>query len=301
MKEKVLITGYNGSLAKRLTPYLQEKYSIVYLSSRKKSINNKDVFYWNLQSKYIDENVFSNCQHIIHLSGYNIINRWSKKNKEKMYASRIHAANLLFEKCKEQNINLKTFISASAMGYYGLGAEKEVDETTPSGNDWLANLVIDWEAAANQFKEIGARIVNLRISLMMDKNSGFLKATMFPLKFGITSIFLPSNLTYSWIHIDDLSRFILYSLENNKISGPYNMASPIKQTQFEIINEIRNCIFKYALIFPIPIFVMRIVLGNRSQLIKGGLYLKVDKLLNSGFKLNYPTISSFLLNKQILL
>jgi len=297
MKEKVLITGYNGSLAKRLTPYLQEKYSIVYLSSRKKSINNKDVFYWNLQSKYIDENVFSNCQHIIHLSGYNIINRWSKKNKEKMYASRIHAANLLFEKCKEQNINLKTFISASAMGYYGLGAEKEVDETTPSGNDWLANLVIDWEAAANQFKEIGARIVNLRISLMMDKNSGFLKVTMFPLKFGITSIFLPSNLTYSWIHIDDLSRFILYSLENNKISGPYNMASPIKQTQFEIINEIRSCIFKYALIFPIPIFVMRIVLGNRSQLIKGGLYLKVDKLLNSGFKLNYPTISSFLLNK----
>jgi len=301
MKEKVLITGYNGSLAKRLTPYLQEKYSIVYLSSKKKSVNNKDVFYWNLQSKYIDENVFSNCQHIIHLSGYNIINRWSKKNKEKMYASRIHAANLLFEKCKEQNINLKTFISASAMGYYGLGAEKEVDETTPSGNDWLANLVIDWEAAANQFKEIGARIVNLRISLMMDKNSGFLKAAMFPLKFGITSIFLPSNLTYSWIHIDDLSRFILYSLENNEISGPYNMASPIKQTQFEIINEIRNCIFKYALIFPIPIFVMRIVLGNRSQLIKGGLYLKVDKLLNSGFKLNYPTISSFLLNKQILL
>ena len=75
------------------------------------------------------------------------------------------------------------------------------------------------------------------------------------------------------------------------------MASPIKQTQFEVIKEIRSCIFKYAFIFPIPIFVMKIVLGNRSQLIKGGLYLKVDKLLNSGFKLNYTSISSFLLNK----
>lgn len=297
MKEKVLITGYNGSLAKRLTSYLQDKYSIVYLSSRKKSVNNKDVFYWNLQSKYIDENVFSNCQHIIHLSGYNIINRWSKKNKDKMYSSRIHAANLLFEKCKEHSINLKTFISASAMGYYGFGAEKDVDETSPAGKDWLANLVVDWEAAANQFKEIGARIVNLRISLMMDKNSGFLKVTMLPLRFGITSIFLPSNLTYSWIHVDDLSRFILYSLDNKEISGPYNMASPKRQTQYEVIKEIRSCVFKYALIFPIPIFVMRIVLGNRSQLIMGGLYLKVDKLLNSGFKLNHPTISSFLLNK----
>ena len=214
-----------------------------------------------------------------------------------MYSSRIDAANLLFENCKKYNINLKTFISASAMGYYGLGAEKEVDENAPPGTDWLANLVVEWESAANRFKEIGARSVNLRISLMMDKNSGFLKVTMLPLKFGVTSIFLPSDLNYSWIHIDDLSRFILYSLENKKISGPYNMASPIKQTQFEVIKEIRSCIFKYAFIFPIPIFVMKIVLGNRSQLIKGGLYLKVDKLLNSGFKLNYTSISSFLLNK----
>ena len=297
MNETILITGYNGALAKRLTSYLQEKYSLVYLSSRKKSVNNEDIFYWNIETQYIDENVFNNCAHIIHLSGYNIINRWSKKNRQKMYSSRIDAANLLFENCKKYNINLKTFISASAMGYYGLGAEKEVDENTPPGTDWLANLVVEWESAANRFKEIGARSVNLRISLMMDKNSGFLKVTMLPLKFGVTSVFLPSDLNYSWIHIDDLSRFILYSLENKKISGPYNMASPIKQTQFELIKEIRSCIFKYAFIFPIPIFVMKIVLGNRSQLIKGGLYLKVDKLLNSGFKLNYTSISSFLLNK----
>ena len=297
MNETILITGYNGALAKRLTSYLKEKYSLVYLSSRKKSVNNKNIFYWNIETQYIDENVFNNCAHIIHLSGYNIINRWSKKNRQKMYSSRIDAANLLFENCKKYNINLKTFISASAMGYYGLGAEKEVDENTPPGTDWLANLVVEWESAANRFKEIGARTVNLRISLMMDENSGFLKVTMLPLKFGVTSIFLPSDLNYSWIHIDDLSRFILYSLENKKISGPYNMASPIKQTQFEVIKEIRSCIFKYAFIFPIPIFVMKIVLGNRSQLIKGGLYLKVDKLLNSGFKLNYTSISSFLLNK----
>ena len=297
MNETILITGYNGALAKRLTSYLKEKYSLVYLSSRKKSVNNEDIFYWNIETQYIDENVFNNCAHIIHLSGYNIINRWSKKNRQKMYSSRIDAANLLFENCKKYNINLKTFISASAMGYYGLGAEKEVDENAPPGTDWLANLVVEWESAANRFKEIGARSVNLRISLMMDKNSGFLKVTMLPLKFGVTSVFLPSDLNYSWIHIDDLSRFILYSLENKKISGPYNMASPIKQTQFEVIKEIRSCIFKYAFIFPIPIFVMKIVLGNRSQLIKGGLYLKVDKLLNSGFKLNYTSISSFLLNK----
>ena len=65
MNETILITGYNGALAKRLTSYLKEKYSLVYLSSRKKSVNNKDIFYWNIETQYIDENVFNNCTHII--------------------------------------------------------------------------------------------------------------------------------------------------------------------------------------------------------------------------------------------
>jgi len=151
--------------------------------------------------------------------------------------------------------------------------------------------------ASNQFVKLGARVVNLRISLMMDLNSGFLKVTLFPLKFGITSVFIPSNLSYSWIHIDDLSRFIKYSIETPSVSGPYNMASPKKQTQYELIREIRQCIFKYAIIFPVPIFLVKVFLGGRSQLVKGGLHLKVDKLLNSGFKHSYTTISSFLLNK----
>ena len=297
MKEKILITGYNGSLAKRLVHFLNDNYSLVFLSSSKKSVNNKDVFYWNIEEGYIDESALIGCQHVIHLSGYNIINRWSKKNIHKMRTSRVDASNLLFEKCKSLNKNIKTFVSASAMGYYGLGVEKDVDENHPPGNDWLAKLVVDWELASNQFVKLGARVVNLRISLMMDLNSGFLKVTLFPLKFGITSVFIPSNLSYSWIHIDDLSRFIKYSIETTSVSGPYNMASPIKQTQYEVIREIRQCIFKYAIIFPVPIFLVKVFLGGRSQLVKGGLHLKVNKLLNSGFKHSYTTISSFLLNK----
>ena len=92
-----------------------------------------------------------------------------------MRTSRIDTSNLLFEKCKSLNKNIKTFVSASAMGYYGLGVEKDVDENHPPGNDWLAKLVVDWESASNQFVKLGTRVVNLRISLMMDLNSGFFK------------------------------------------------------------------------------------------------------------------------------
>ena len=297
MKEKILITGYNGALAQRLSFFLKEKYTLVFLSSSKKSVNKQDVFYWNIKEGYIDEEALVSCSYIIHLSGYNIINRWSNRNKERMHTSRIDAANLLFEKCKEMNLQIKSFVSASAMGYYGLGLEKDVDENYPPGQDWLAKLVVDWESAANKFSEIGARVVSLRISLMMDLASGFLKVTLLPLKFGVTSVFMPSNLSYSWIHIDDLANFIVYSIENKNVSGPYNMAAPSKQTQYEVIKEIKQCICRFAIIFPIPLFIMKIILGGRSQLVKGGLHLKVDKLLNSGFKFKYPTISSFLSNK----
>jgi uncharacterized protein (TIGR01777 family) len=294
MQDKILITGYNGALAQRLRSFLKNDYELIYLTSNKKSVDNHSIYYWDVKNNYVDENALLGCSHIIHLCGFNIMNSWSKKNKEKMHSSRVDTANLLFDKCKSLGVNIKTFIGASAMGYYGLGVESDVDENSPLGEDWLAKLSFDWEAAANQFEKIGSRIVNLRISLMMDLNSGFLKVTLLPMRLGITSVFLPSNLAYSWIHIDDLCGFITYALRNQNIVGPFNMAAPNKQNQLEVIREIKKYIFKNALIFPIPLFLMKIILGGRSQVIKGGLYLKTDKLIDSGYKYKYPTISSFL-------
>ena len=72
------------------------------------------------------------------------------------------------------------------------------------------------------------------------------------------------------------------------------MSTPLKQSQYELIKEIRKYVFSYALIFPIPIFIMKLVLGGRSQLLSGGLHLKPTKLVESGFKYYFPTISSFL-------
>ena len=292
--EKVLITGFNGALAKRVTLFLENKYDLIYLTSNKKSANNKDIFYWNIKENYIDDKALINCDHIIHLCGFNIMNKWSDKNKKLMYSSRVDTANFLYHKCKDLQVNIKTFIGASAMGYYGLNKIADVDENSPAGNDWLAKLSIDWEEAANNFKNIGSRTINLRISLLMDPKSGFLRVTLFPLRLGFTSVFLPSNLSYSWIHIDDVARFVLFALHKKNVEGPYNMSTPLKQSQYELIKEIRKYIFSYALIFPIPIFIMKLVLGGRSQLLRGGLHLKSIKLVESGFKYYFPTISSFL-------
>ena len=299
MSERVLITGYNGALAKRVAIILEKKFDLVFLTSNKKSVNNKNIFFWNIEEEYIDPLALKDCKHIIHLCGFNIMNRWSKKNRELMYSSRVLTANLLFKKCFELELKIESFIGASAMGYYGLNTIADVDESAENGSDWLAKLSLDWENAANQFNKIGSRIVNLRISLLMDLNSGFLKVTLLPLKIGITSIFTPADLVYSWIHIDDVAKFILYAIENNHVAGPYNMAVPSRQSQKELIKEIKSCVFPFAIIFRIPIFLMKLFLGGRSQVLSGGLYLKSDKILNSGFNFTYPSVTSFLKNNKI--
>ena len=122
MKERIIITGYSGSLAKITIALLKDDYEIIGLTSNKKKVNNKDIFYWNTSTNEIDEKALENCKHIIHLAGYPILKRWTTKNKRLMHQSRIGAANLLFNKCKKLNISPVTFISASAIGIYGLNA-----------------------------------------------------------------------------------------------------------------------------------------------------------------------------------
>ena len=165
MKERIIITGYSGSLARKTTELLKDNYEIIGLTSNKKSVNNKNIYYWNTSTDEIDERALENCKHIIHLSGYSILKRWTKRNIRLMHESRIGAANLLFNKCKELNISPTTFISASAIGIYALNARGVKSENDKVGTDWIARMASDWEESAQQFKQIGSRIIKMRISL----------------------------------------------------------------------------------------------------------------------------------------
>ena len=110
MKDRIIITGYSGSLARRTTELLKDNYEIIGLTSNKKRVNNKNIYYWNISTDEIDERALENCKHIIHLSGYPILKRWTKKNKILIQQSRIGAANLLFNKCKNKAHSFPFFL-----------------------------------------------------------------------------------------------------------------------------------------------------------------------------------------------
>jgi len=283
VKERIIITGYSGSLARRTTELLKDNYEIIGLTSNKKRVNNKNIYYWNTSTDEIDERALENCKHIIHLSGYPILKRWTKKNKRLMHQSRIGAANLLFNKCKQLNISPKTFISASAIGIYGLNARGIKSEKDKIGTDWIARMASDWEESAQEFKKIGSRVVQMRISLLMNQETAFLKYNLLSMKLGIGVVIGSKKKKISWIHVDDAANFIKEAITNENYKGAYNLATtkPISQEMF--IKKIKERLFPYALIIRIPSFIIRLFLGKRSQIINTDVSINVDKLKKEGF------------------
>jgi len=283
MKDRIIITGYSGSLAKRTTELLKDNYEIIGLTSNKKRVNNKNIYYWNTSTYEIDERALKNCKHIIHLSGYPILKRWTKRNKRLMHESRVSASNLLFNKCKELNISPTTFISASAIGIYGLNARGIKSEKDKIGTDWIARMAAEWEESAMEFKKIGSRVVQMRISLLMNQETAFLKYNLLSMKLGIGVVIGSKKKNISWIHVDDAANFIKEAIAHENYKGAYNLATtkPISQEMF--IKKIKERLFPYALIIKIPSFIIKLFLGKRTQIINTDVSINVDKLKKEGF------------------
>jgi len=300
MKDVVLITGANGSLAQSLAKQLNKDYAVRFLTTKKVLANKESHFYWNLEKEYVDSRALANCKHIIHLAGYPILKKWTKKNKQLIYNSRVKSTSLLFSKCKSLNIKIEALICASAIGIYESSLKEEVTEGAIKGDNWIAKMACDWESAADKFKEIGARVIQMRLSLIFNKNAGFLKYNLLSMQYGIGIVIGKGNNTINWIHIDDVVNFILESIKNKNYTGPYNLASNETISQRELIKFIKKKLFPYSVIIKVPIFLVKLLLGKRIQIIDTNISISVNKLKEQGFLWKYNNLDKMLeRNKSI--
>ena len=289
MKETVLISGKNGLLANRFWELQKSKYNLKFLSTDKKKCDNISVFYWNIKNEFIDGNALKDCNHIVHLAGYPIINRWTKENKKKMYESRINSTKLIYKYCKKLMIKPKTFISASAIGIYGLESEGEKDENDITNTDWISKMAIDWEKSADIFKKINAKVVKMRISLIISKKSLFLKSYLLSMRFGIATLLGSKSRHISWIHIDDAVNFIDQAINNKKYNGAYNLATSKSLNQGKLVQIIKEEKYPFCITFQIPARILSFILGKRSKIFMPNIVAKADKLKKIDFKYKYDS------------
>lgn len=297
MKEVILITG-SGMIAKRLAEKLvKENYSIRFLSRNKKKNN---YFVWDIENNYIEKGAFNNVSHIIHLAGENIVNkRWNSIRKNKIISSRINSSQLILNTLKRQNVKIISFISASAIGYYGAKMTETIYcENDNKGNDFISNVCDKWEITADNFAKfsIADRVVKIRIGIVLSKKGGLLNKMIIPIKYYLGAAIGSGNQYVPWIHIDDLCDIIQYAIKNKEITGVFNAVAPEHITNKELTKVIAKSMNKSILLPNVPGFIIKLIFGEVAILLLGGNRISSKKIRNKGFEFKYPNIAIALKN-----
>ena len=294
-KEVILITGANGMVAKNLSSLLSDAYHLRFLTRKK--VKNND-YLWDLKTGYIDAEVFKNIDHIIHLAGAGIVEkRWTKSRKKTILSSRVNTARLILHYLQKYQINITSFISASAIGYYGTQTTDIVyTEKSKRGTDFLSDICFEWEKVAKQFKasKVSEREVIFRVGIILSKNGGVLKKMIPPVKLSLGSLLSSGNQYMPWIHIDDLCSMIKYSIENCKISGTFNAVSPEHITNKDFTIALAKYYNKSIFLPNIPSWIIKLMFGESSILLLKGSRVSSKKIMDKGFKFKHLNLKNAL-------
>lgn len=298
--KKILVAGGTGFVGKHLISFLAENgYSINVLTRKAnfKISENVQFFQWDIEQQYIDKKAFENVDAIINLTGANIgEKRWTKERKSEIINSRIKSIDLLYRYLSEDNFKITTFISSSAVGFYGAVTTNEIfKETSKSGNDFLASVCQIWETTAMKFNDLGIRTVILRKGVITGKDGGICQK-LYPLaKLGI-NVSLGSGKQYlPWIDVRDLTRLYDFILSNSKINGIYNTVSSEHITMNDFSRTLLKSFDKKSIFPNAPAFIIRLLFGEMSAMLLEGSRVNNEKLKNTGFSFEFDSIEKSLL------
>ncbi len=244
---------------------------------------------WDPKTGYVDLDALRGVDAVIHLAGAGVGDkRWNKKYKAEILNSRLLGTTAIAHAVNE--VKPQVFISASAIGWYGESGNRGVIESDKAGDDFLAAVCREWEAAADLVE--GVRTVKIRTGLVLDPTGGAL-GKMLPLfRFGLGGKMGNGKQWWSWITLHDLIRAITFMLEG-AIAGPVNLTAPNPVTNQEFTSALARAMHRPAL-FPAPAIALKIALGGFSSEILGSKKVIPQVLTEAGFEWDYPHITSAL-------
>lgn len=290
---KVLITGGTGNLGQKITSELNQLgHEIVIVSRSEKSVTDKfkfpvQIICKNLTLEPLTAQEFAGVDSVIHLMGESIDGRWTNDKKSKILSSRILSSKNLL---KNMPATVKVVISASAQGYYGDQGSKVLNEDSGKGTGFLADVCDQWEQPFRQLKQ---RNIQLRTGIILDSESGALKK-MIPIFKSRLGAGLGSAQQYmSWVSMSDMVRIVLYLLKTESLSGPVNCAAPEPVTNLEFTRSLCQTLKVFQ--WPnIPAVILKLTLGEMSQIVLASTRLSTKKIIQSGFKFNDIDLQKFL-------
>lgn len=286
--QRIAITGASGLIGTALSGLLKSEGHTVQKLVRRAVVSPDEVI-WDPENGTVDLAPLEGVDAIIHLAGAGVSDkRWSSKYRAKILNSRLLGTTAIASAVA--TLKPDVFISASAIGWYGETGSRAVTETDRGGDDFLAAVCREWEAAADLAGDV--RTVKIRTGLVLDPTGGAL-GKMLPLfRFGLGGKLGTGKQWWSWITLHDQLRAIRFLLEN-KIEGPVNLTSPNPATNQEFTAALARALHRPAL-FPAPAFALKLAMGGFSTEVLGSKRILPEKLLEAGFNFEYPHLTTAL-------
>ncbi|GAB5538084.1 MAG: TIGR01777 family oxidoreductase [Salibacteraceae bacterium] len=293
---KVLITGGSGLIGMELSKTLADQGVEVLHLSRKVTGNEVYPTYkWDLDAGTMDAAALKGVSSIIHLAGASVADeKWTEERKQVILESRTSTARLLLETCKKNNIRLKNFISASAIGWYPLIVSKEkMDESSPRGEGFLADVCDEWERMADTFQEVADNVSKISIGMVLAKDSGALAQIERPIRYYVGAGLGSGKQYIPWIHLKDVCNIFAFVHKHN-LSGIFNAVGPEHATNQDFMQTLADVMDKPLILPNIPEFVIRMIFGESAEMVLNGVPLSSAKIQKAGFQFDYPTLNSSL-------
>jgi uncharacterized protein len=298
MIKSVLITGGSGLVGTALTELLLQKgYHVSHLG-RSPARGKVKCFRWSVSGKYIDPKALEGVDAIIHLAGAGVAEkRWTPDRKKEILESRTKSTELICDTLQAAPNQVQLVVSATAVGYYGLTTSDDwCDETRGPGNDFLASVCKEWEAAAEPISTLGKRLVKIRVGVVLSNKGGALKQMAQPVKWGVGAALGTGKQWVSWIHMNDLCQIFLTAIENETMTGAYNAVAPNPVTNKDLNRAIAKALHRPLLLPPVPEWALKIILGEMTQIVVTGARVTCDKTKAAGVVYQFTDVNDALKN-----
>jgi uncharacterized protein len=287
----VTVTGASGLIGSQLVDRLRARGDDVSTLSRNPS--SPGAVRWLPEQEPAPAAALSGRDAVIHLAGENVAQRWTDDAKRRIRSSRELGTRNLVAGIEAADPRPRVLVSASAVGYYGPHGDERLDEQTPSGEDFLAEVCVIWEREAQRAGDLGLRVVNIRTGVVLDQGGGAL-AKMLPFfKLGIGGPVAGGGQYMPWIHVDDLVGLYLAALDGDAWTGPVNASAPEPVTNKAFSKALGRALRRPAFA-PVPGLAVRALYGEMAEIVTKGQRVVPRRAQEHGFTFAHPDLDEAL-------
>ena len=290
----VVVTGGGGLIGAALRHFLTTGgHRVVRLVRREP--RSPEERRWDPGKGVLDADALRGCDAIVHLAGEPIDGRWTAAKKRAILESRVTSTRLIADTLIDmKGPRPSTFVTASAIGFYGDSGKQVVDESSSSGKGFLAKVARDWEAASSPARAVGVRVVNLRFGVVLSPDGGALAKMLLPFKMGVGGRIGSGRQYMSWVGLDDVIGLVLHALRTPEVTGPVNVTAPHPVPNSTFTDTLGRVLGRPTLI-PVPGLAIRALFGEMGEeALLGGARVQPTKALESGYRFVHPDLEAAL-------